>query len=153
VTKIQLLAILSEAEADEHFFISYDPLCPKAAAMIKSFWEQNSDLDRAGKISQLQQESGDDYMFGRPKDEVMGEIVQIFEHYDKDANGTLDPAEFKQCLSETGLLGRPLDAKEVASVMMGIDENDDGKVDYNEFITFALEVLNYYYREQRIAQM
>merc|ERR1712178_143751 len=148
LTKIQVLAVLSEAQTDDHGFVAYEPLCAPAAAMIKSIWEQNADMDRAGKMAQLAQESGVDMLFGRPKQEVMEEIMQVFEVYDKDSNGSLDPQEFRNCLNETGLLGRPLEAKEVETVMLGIDENDDGRVDYTEFTNFALEVLEYYYREQ-----
>jgi len=37
--------------------------------------------------------------------------------------------------------------------MVGLDENDDGKIDYEEFVNFALEILDYYYREQRLTDM
>merc|ERR1711918_253450 len=129
LTKIQVLAVLSEAQLDEHGFISYDPLAPLAA--------------------QMHQEQQDDFLFGRARDEVLNEIMSVFSQYDGDQNGTLDPAEFKACLNETGVLGRALDAKEVQSIMLSIDENDDGKVDYEEFINFAIEILDYYWRESR----
>merc|ERR1711988_567528 len=150
LTKIQVLAVLSEAELDEHGFIRYEPLAPLAAQMIKSIWEQNQDLERAAAASQLHQEQADVFLFGRPRDEVLLEIMQVFQQYDQNQDGTLDPAEFKTCLNETGVLGRPLDAKEVQSIMLSIDENDDGKVDYEEFVHFALEILDYYYREDQL---
>merc|ERR1711998_358393 len=123
LTKIQVLAVLSEAQLDEHGFIPYEPLAPLAAQMIKSIWEQNQDLERAQHAAQLHQEQQDDFLFGRARDEV---------------------------LNETGVLGRALDAKEVQSIMLSIDENDDGKVDYEEFVAFALEILDYYWREQQL---
>jgi len=153
LTKIQVLAVISEASMDEHGFIQYEPLAGLAATMIKSIWEQNQDLERAEKMAVIHQESSDEFLFGRPRDEVLQEITDVFTAYDKDKNGTLDPAEFRECLNQTGVLGRALDAKEVNVVMMGIDEDDDGKVNYEEFINFALEILDYYYREQRLADM
>jgi len=153
LTRIQVLAVLAEAVMDEHGFIQYDPLAPLAAQMIKSIWEQNQDLERADKMSQIQQESSDDFLFGRPREDVLTEIVQVFQKYDVDGNGSLDPQEFRNCLNETGVLGRPLDAKEVQSIMVGLDENDDGKIDYEEFVNFALEILDYYYREQSLTDM
>jgi len=152
LTKIQVLAVLSEAELDEHGFIRYEPLAPLAAQMIKSIWEQNQDLERAEKAAQLHQEQADDFLFGRPREEVLAEIVQVFQNYDGNQDGTLDPGEFKTCLNETGVLGRPLDTKEIQSILLSVDENDDGKIDYEEFINFALEILDYYYREQRLAE-
>jgi len=153
LTKVQVLAVLSEAQMDEHGFIQYEALAPFAANMIKSIWEQNKDLERADKMAALYQESSEDMLFGRPKADVLEEIMAIFAAYDADGNGTLDPQEFKNCLNETGLLGRPLNNKEVQTVMLGIDENDDGKVDYEEFLNFTLEILNYYYQEERMGGM
>jgi len=153
LTKIQVLAVISEAQMDEHGFIQYETLAGLAATMIKSIWEQNQDLERAEKMAVIHQESSDEFLFGRPRDEVLQEITDVFTAYDKDKNGTLDPQEFRDCLNQTGVLGRALDAKEVNVVMMGIDEDDDGKVNYEEFINFALEILDYYYREQRLADM
>jgi len=153
LTKIQVLSVLSEATMDEHGFIQYEDLAPHAAAMIKSLWEQNMDLERADKAARLYEEASEDFLFGRPRDEVIGDIVAVFQGYDADGNGTLDPNEFRKCLNETQILGRPLAANEVQAIMVGIDENDDGRVDYEEFINFMLEIMDYYYREQRMAEM
>merc|ERR1712216_976025 len=153
LTKIQVLAMLAEAQMDEHGFIQYEALAPFAATMIRSIWEQNKDLERAEKMAQIVQENGDDFLFGRPRGEVLDELMQVFTSYDTDGNLSLDPEEFKNCMNETNILGRPLDAKEVHTVMLGIDENDDGKVDYQEFVKFALEVLAYYYNEQRMDEL
>merc|ERR1711988_787684 len=102
LTKIQVLAVLSEAAMDEHGFIQYDPLAPLAAQMIKSIWEQNQDLERAEAAAAVHQESSDDFLFGRPREEVLAEIVQVFQSYDADGNGTLDPNEFRNCLNGQG---------------------------------------------------
>merc|ERR1711934_546413 len=64
LTKIQVLAVLAEAQMDEHGFIQYEPLAAPAATMVKSIWEQNTDLDRAAKLAQINQESGDDQLLG-----------------------------------------------------------------------------------------
>lgn len=111
------------------------------------------DLERAAKAEQIYEESSEDMLFGRPKDEVVGDIVAVFQGYDADGNGHLDPGEFRKCLNETQILGRPLDPKEVQSIMVGIDENEDGRIDYEEFINFMLEIMEYYYREQRMSEM
>merc|ERR1711977_631534 len=71
LTKVQVLAVLSEAQMDEHGFIQYEPLAPYAATMIRSIWEQNKDLERADKLSTLYQETSDVFLFGRPKQEVL----------------------------------------------------------------------------------
>jgi len=153
LTKVQVYAVLSNAEMDEHSFIQYENVAPHAAAVIRSIWDQQYDLERAEKLSRIQEEASEDMLFGRPRAEVLEDIMQLFAQFDSDGNGTLDPTEFRNCLNEAGLLGRPLDPKEVHTVMLGIDENDDGKVDYEEFLNFTLEILDYYYRESRMEAM
>ena len=87
------------------------------------------------------------------KEQVEKTSSAVFQGYDADGNGHLDPMEFRKCLNETQILGRPLDPKEVQSIMVGIDENEDGRIDYEEFINFMLEIMEYYYREQRMSEM
>merc|ERR1711907_226733 len=151
LTKIQVLSVLSEASMDEHGFIQYEPLAPLAASMIKSIWEQNQDAERAAALAEFQQQNSGDFYLGRPQAEVMEELLAVFNKFDADKSGTLDPEEFRNCLNATEILGRPLDAKEVQTIMMGVDENDDGRIDFNEFVPFCVELLEYYYTEQQIA--
>jgi len=151
LTKIQCLAVIAEGQMDEHNFVMYETLAAPAAAMIKSIWDQNMDFDRAGLLSQFAQEDGNDMMLGRPREEVLEEIMRTFQAYDADGNGTLDVSEFQQCLNETGIMGRALYEKEIKTIMNGIDENEDGRVDYEEFANFCIEVLTFYYNEERIA--
>jgi len=150
LTKIQVLAVLAEAQMDEHGFIQYEPLAPLAAAMIKSIWEQNQDMERAEQMAEFNAQNPDGYIFGRKKEEVMEELLQVFNKYDTDKNETLDADEFRACLNATQILGRQLKEQEVQMIMVATDENDDGRIDYGEFMNFCLEILNYYYREQTL---
>merc|ERR1711959_786145 len=70
LTKIQVLAVLAEAQMDEHGFIQYEPLAAPAATMIKSIWEQNQDMERAEQMAEFNAQNPDGYIFGRKKEEV-----------------------------------------------------------------------------------
>ena len=58
---------------------------------------------------------------------------KAFEQYDTDGSGSITWDEMKQVFEER--LGRKLEVKEVKEMMKETDENDDGMVDYNEFLT------------------
>merc|ERR1712150_54233 len=58
---------------------------------------------------------------------------KAFEKYDTDGSGTITWDEMKEVFEEK--LGRKLNVKEVKEMMKETDENDDGEVDYNEFLT------------------
>ena len=58
---------------------------------------------------------------------------KAFEQYDTDGSGSITWDEMKEVFEER--LGRKLDVKEVKEMMKETDENDDGMVDYNEFLT------------------
>merc|ERR1711959_5829 len=143
LTKVQVLAVMSEAELDENGFADYEKLAPLAAQMIRSIWDQNADFDRA--IYLEEQGASNDTIFGQDRQEVYDTIMSAFQEFDVDQNGTLDASEFKQCLVKTDLLGRPLSDKEFNAVMAAVDTNDDGKVSYNEFLILVLEVLQYFW--------
>eukprot|EP01100_Stratorugosa_tubuloviscum_P012364 TRINITY_DN584_c1_g2_i2.p1 TRINITY_DN584_c1_g2~~TRINITY_DN584_c1_g2_i2.p1 ORF type:complete len:348 (-),score=177.31 TRINITY_DN584_c1_g2_i2:97-1140(-) len=62
---------------------------------------------------------------------------KIFRRFDSDASGVIDSNEFSafhQHLTESGLTDRPLN-----SCFAELDENHDGKVQFNEFIRWLKE--------------
>ena len=60
------------------------------------------------------------------------------QEFDEDKNGYLDRREFKECL-QSAQLG--LSPQEIMHIMAEVDENDDGVVEYNEFMPLAVELL------------
>jgi Ca2+-binding EF-hand superfamily protein len=148
LTKIQVLAVMSEAEIDENGFVDYEKLAPLAASMIRSIWDQNADLDRA---VYLDSQARGDTIFGQDRQEVHDLVRDAFLEFDADRSGNLDKAEFKECLMKTQLLGRTLTDKEFNSVLSAVDEDQDGKVSYEEFLNLVLEVMQYFWEEQEYA--
>jgi len=145
LTKIQTLAVMAEAEIDENGFVDYEKLAPLAASIIRSIWDQNADYDRA--VYMEGQESSGEQIFGRDAQEVYDTVLAAFHEFDADRNGHLDPTEFKQCLMQTELLGRPLSDKEFTSVLAAVDEDQDGKISYEEFLKLVLEVMQYFWEQ------
>merc|ERR1712196_655266 len=145
LTKIQTLAVMAEAEIDENGFVDYEKLAPLAASIIRSIWDQNADYDRA--VYMEGQEASGEQIFGRDAQEVYDTVLAAFHEFDADRNGHLDPTEFKQCLMQTELLGRPLTDKEFTAVLAAVDEDQDGKISYEEFLKLVLEVMQYFWEQ------
>ena len=55
-----------------------------------------------------------------------------FEKYDSDGSGYITIEEMKLVFEER--TGRKLDMKEVKQMLQETDENDDGKINYDEFL-------------------
>jgi len=72
--------------------------------------------------------------------ELQDFILDIFLQFDADASGYLDRKEFKKCLqsAELGNLGK----KEIRRIMSEADENDDGVLEYREFVPVMVEIVH-----------
>jgi len=69
-------------------------------------------------------------------------LKQLFAEHDVDGNGALDHKEFRSLL-ESAALG--LSAKEVKRIMAEADENEDGRIEYAEFIPIAIDLVQAMY--------
>jgi len=68
------------------------------------------------------------------------ELFRTFKKYDRNMNGTLDFAEYTQCLTECPDID--LSKQEIITVAMAADLNGDGEVDFEEFMKHFPNVLN-----------
>ena len=62
-------------------------------------------------------------------------IRKQFEKYDTDGSGSITWDELKEVFEER--LGRKLDVKEAKQLMKDSDDNDDGKINYEEFLALV----------------
>ncbi len=59
------------------------------------------------------------------------QLAEAFSNFDKDGNKFLSPEEIFQTMNE---LGVEITLKEVHELVKEIDENNDGKISYEEFL-------------------
>ena len=59
-----------------------------------------------------------------------------FQFFDKDGNGEISLVEFRTVLTQ---LGDPMDDDEVSLFFKLVDRNNDGKLQYDEFLEMVLE--------------
>lgn len=62
------------------------------------------------------------------------EFRRIFNTIDTDGDGTITPAEMSFALRQSGII---MNTEDLNELMAEIDENSDGMVDFNEFLTLA----------------
>ena len=60
------------------------------------------------------------------------QLRAAFCYFDKDGNGTISKEELRECLESDDFL---LNDEEINKLIAGVDINDDGEIDYLEFIT------------------
>lgn len=58
-------------------------------------------------------------------------IKQAFQYFDKDNSGTITTEELKQCLQSED---QTLTDEEAFKLIKEVDNNDDGMIDYTEFL-------------------
>ena len=84
-------------------------------------------------------------------EELEAKIQQIFVAADADGNGVLDRKEFKRVM-KLFASELKLQMADLRQIMMLADENDDGLIEYHEFVPVALELLQTMYAKMRHAQ-
>lgn len=80
-------------------------------------------------------------------EELVDRIGQWFKDADADGNGVLDRSEFKLVFvnlkDELGL-----NDKDILKIMAEADENEDGQIEYEEFLPIAVDVVSAIYAKQ-----
>ena len=64
-------------------------------------------------------------------------LRSAFSYFDKDGSGTISREELRQCLQSDDFT---LKDEEIDNLLNGVDANDDGEVDYDEFIAMMNSV-------------
>ncbi|CEM34868.1 unnamed protein product [Vitrella brassicaformis CCMP3155] len=74
------------------------------------------------------------------KEELTETIMTMFKEFDKDGKGFVSRSEFidTMCSMELGLNRRELNAL----LFHVVDQDNDGTINYNEFVPFAYDMLH-----------
>lgn len=66
-------------------------------------------------------------------DDAMEEIREIFSHFDRDGNGTIDAQEFESLLKA---LGADMPQEEMDLGLSLVDRDGNGTVEFDEFVAW-----------------
>ncbi len=64
-------------------------------------------------------------------------LKAAFQYFDKDGSGTISKDELRQVLANDECM---LQDKDIENLLNGVDANDDGEVDYQEFISMMNKI-------------
>ena len=76
-------------------------------------------------------------------------LFKIFEDADKDKSGHLDSTEFEDAFRN---LSYGLGDNDVQNLIALADENDDGKITWEEFIPFGIEAIKTFFSRNKVLQ-
>ena len=139
--------ILAEADENDDGLISYEEFLPLMVELISATQAKEAAREaRAAATAARREQAVFELVKGLEKGELEAKMRRVFQHFDRDGNGTLDRNEFKRCLGAAQL---GFTKKEINLLLSAIDVNEDGTVDYNEFIPLCFLVLV----ERKVAKM
>ena len=72
----------------------------------------------------------------KPTEEQLDELREAFDYNDRDGDGRIEPDEFAVMLDE---LDAGMSAAEAKMGFRDIDTNDDGLIDFDEFVAWWTE--------------
>ena len=72
----------------------------------------------------------------KPNEEELDELREAFDYNDRDGDGRIQLDEFSDMLDE---LEAEMSEKEIEIGFKDIDTNDDGRIDFQEFVAWWAE--------------
>ena len=150
LTKFQILSVVGEASAGPNG-IEYEAfLADTASPMISKIMTNDEALQykRTAAWKQIQgAEEEAEMVLGMHRDQFAVVMSSIFQEYDVDRSGYLDPNEFEAALKNCGI---PFNEQQIRMLMASADVNEDGVVEYGEFANVAVQLMEYVQREAQI---
>ena len=89
-------------------------------------------------------------MGGKSEGELAKELNQLFDAYDLDESGQLDPQEFAMCLESLDL---GIDRGQIDALLVVADADNSGLVDRKEFMAFTFKHLVHLMKERHLSKL
>lgn len=134
-TKKLIRKLLIEADANEDGVIQYEEYLPVMLEIIRS--SEVTKLKKADDAAASQQ-AVDFILTNMTEEQLERAISKEFMRADADNNGYLDRSEFIACMRDMDF---GLTKKEILYLMAEVDINQDGKVQYEEFVPVAIGII------------
>ena len=150
LTDMQISVIFSESQPDKGGLVDYAMFARKAAQLIFTFIDYDSQYKRTKAVVNISKTSGSQLMRGIEKDKVLDLLTAVFLEADEDNTGTLDRNECFDALTTLGTGELQLRPKEIHALLSAMDEDDNGMVTYAEYVEFMYDVLCHLEREEYI---
>ena len=150
LTDMQISVIFSESQPDKSGHVDYAMFARKAAQLIFTFIDYDSQYKRTKAVVNVSKTSGSQLMRGIEKDKVLELLTAVFVEADEDNSGTLDRNECFEALMTLGTGELQLRPKEIHALLSAMDMDENGLVTYSEYVGFMYDVLCHLEREEYI---
>lgn len=150
LTRLQLLAVLSEANPGADGLVDYRAFSGVAADMLYSLIDGEEQTQRIQAINQMAMTEGAELLHGLDMEMFKNVMRAAFEEADKDKSGYLDSVEILHVVEMMSTSSLALEPHEVTSLMAAVDTDQSGTVSYNELVDFFYEVLKHLNREKYV---
>ncbi|QDZ23340.1 hypothetical protein HOP50_10g58780 [Chloropicon primus] len=150
LTDLQISVVFSESQPDKGGLVDYAMFSRKAAQLIFTFIDYESQYKRTKAVVNVSKASGSQLMRGVDKDKVLDLLTAVFLEADEDNTGTLDRNECFEALMTLGTGELQLRPKEIHALLSAMDEDENGMVTYSEYVEFMYDVLCHLEREEYI---
>jgi len=152
LTKFQIMSVCGEAPTGAQG-IEYEVfIADTASNMISALINTDESLQYKRTAAWKQIAGAEDeaeMVLGMSRDEFAIAMTSIFQEYDADKSGYLDPEEFEGAIRNCGI---PFDDTQIRMLMAATDLNADGLVEYGEFANVAVQLMEYVQREAQIQE-
>lgn len=127
---------------------------PLAVEVIETIYaKKRFDEEAAARQAEAAEETESYLLHGMPREKLENTLRDMFNRADEDGSGKLNRTEFQTALRESGL---GLTRQEINVLMAEVDEDDDGEIDYEEFLPVCfnvlVEIVSKQLEDQRIPQ-
>ena len=131
--------MLAEADEDEDGMINYHEFVPVAVQVLQGYHARKHAMEHKAKDEENARELAMDYLLhGMTREELEATMFNLFQKADADGDGFLNRDEFRSCINDASL---GLTRREVNLLMAEADEDEDGKVSYEEFVPLCFDLL------------
>ncbi|KAA0169840.1 hypothetical protein FNF27_06863 [Cafeteria roenbergensis] len=131
--------LMSEADENEDGLIDYTEFVPLAVEVIETIYaKRRFDEEAAHRQAEATEETEAYLLHGMPREKLENTLRDMFNRADADGSGKLSRTEFQTALRESGL---GLTRQEINVLLAEVDEDEDGEIDYEEFLPVCFNVL------------
>jgi Ca2+-binding EF-hand superfamily protein len=137
--------VMEEADTNDDGSIDYNEFVPLMANLFDTMKVTNEAVASQEAEYAAATAATEQLFESKPAGEIDAKIRDMFKAADANGNGELDRTEFMEAMRQ---LNFGLSKKEIKSLMAHIDKNQDGKINYEEFVPLARDVLAEYIKEK-----
>ena len=128
----QMKLIWREADADGSGAVDYEEFLPVMVKLLKVMIQMQQTKDEVARIRAQAATKAEEYMVRSISSAELEQLMrEAFQRADADGSGSLDLDEFQMVLMESEA---NLTRKEIKMLFLSIDEDESGKVDFEEFL-------------------